>query len=134
MCINIRCGKLKRWNGKSLEDIEVVEINEVDLGRTQATSADCLDETPKSPPAHPTKLSRFSRLRWTMEAPMLHPKAKRVQERSAGTGEASDRPHPFPVYVEPSGRRVIGVRRVEEIPSAHALGSEHGAVAIVRVP
>lgn len=64
-------GKLRCWNGRSLDDVEVEELREHDLGRIVAPSADRLDAAPPLPPAPPGKLAHRTVLRWVAEPPPL---------------------------------------------------------------
>jgi len=68
-------GKVKLWSGRSLDDAEIEEVREVDLGRVVVPSADRLDATPPLPPHRAAKLTHRTVARWVAELPPLDPKA-----------------------------------------------------------
>lgn len=67
-------GKVKLWGGRSLDDVEVDEVRELDLGRIVAPSAERLDATPPLPAPRPGKLAHRTVTRWVAELPPLDPK------------------------------------------------------------
>jgi cardiolipin synthase A/B len=68
-------GKVRLWNGRSLDDLEVEELREVDLGRIALRSADRLAATPPLPSPRAGRLPHRTVARWVAELPPLDPKA-----------------------------------------------------------
>ena len=67
-------GKVKLWSGRSLDDLEIEELREVDLGRVVVPSTDRLDATPPLPSPRAGRLAHRTIARWIAELP-LDPKA-----------------------------------------------------------
>jgi cardiolipin synthase A/B len=68
-------GKVKLWGGRSLDEVDVEDLLELDLGRVAVPSADRLDATPPLLPPRPGRLAHRTVARWVAELPALDPKA-----------------------------------------------------------
>jgi cardiolipin synthase len=136
-------GPVELWRGgKTFEKLVVEAVREMDHGRVIAESATRLEApAPKAP--DPEAGKRFQRTvqRWTIEAPMLDPKARPLlrevdaeDEKQDGKGRKKKQiPHEPPLFREATGRIVVAVQQAEQIDAALSYGRVHGATAVVRM-
>lgn len=138
-------GPVELWRGKAFEKVLVEASREVDLGRVIAESAIRLEApAPKLPDPGPGRSFHRTVQRWTVEAPVLDPKAREVLREIEVEGEVKDGgkagkkkrqvSHEPPLFREASGRIVVAVGKEEQLDAALAYGRAHGATAVVRRP
>lgn len=124
-------GKVQLWHRSRLVEAQVQAKTDVSLGVVTAASADSLQGERPAIPRNgdlPT-LAHELHCKWTVHAPRLATKAKEVH-RSAD-GKKPPQSYGLPVFREPEGRLVVGVRAVDELEQARVVQAEAGAKAIV---
>jgi cardiolipin synthase len=141
-------GPVELWRGgKAFEKVVVEATREVDLGPVIAESATLLEApAPKLSAPEPGRYFHRTVQRWTIEAPVLDPKAREVlreieevEGEEKGEGKAGKKkkrqvPHEPPLFREANGRIVVAVGKGEQLDAALAYGREYGATAVVRRP
>ena len=136
-------GPVELWRvGKFFEKVVVEATREADLGQVIAESATRL-EAPAPTPSLPEPGRYFHRTlqRWTIEAPVLDPKAREMlreieideDEGQAGKKRKRRVSHEPPLFREASGRIVVAIGKAEQLDAALAYGRVHGATAVVRL-
>ena len=127
-------GDVRVWHEKKLFDLDVKPRISIDLGKVTAASALDMKAPPLDPPPSnvlpkPAHEIEYRRL---VQAPVLHPKAKKVTRTGIKQKDVSDSNKDSPpVYEEPDGRLVVAVRSQEEISDARQVAKEVGAAAVV---
>jgi cardiolipin synthase A/B len=124
-------GKVSLWINDRLEVKEVAPFEELDLGEVTAESADALNPPcPTVPDAGVVpRLAAELRCRYRVVPPRLAARSKRVEGPGGdGSPPRSDAP---PLFREPNGRLVVGVRTPDELERARAFKEQVGAAAIV---
>ncbi len=140
-------GPVELWRGgKAFEKVVVEATRETDLGTVIAESATLLEApAPKLPAPEPGMYFHRTVQRWTIEAPVLDPKAREVlreievEGEEKGEGKAGKKKkrqvsHDPPLFREANGRIVVAVGKGEQLDAALAYGRVHGATAVVRRP
>ncbi len=110
-------------NGKPVQH-EIPAMVTLDLGTVVAPSADEMTATP-DPPIPQDVLAQAIHARWTVEPPVLGPKARRVG--------ASPRPGEPGLYRD-GAELVVALNSIDALPAAQALKQQHDASSIVLKP
>lgn len=132
-------GTVQVLNGKGYKDLLIEPVYELDAG---TVNVDCCTkvESAKRPTAPRLPNGRlFHRIEhtWTICPPQLARGAKPIPppEPAAGGGEKQGKvnapPAPFPIYQEPTGRRVFAVSSLAQVPSAAAAMKPFDVAAVV---
>ncbi len=104
--------------------VEIATERTVDLGRVTASSVDDMHAAPEPPAPADTltdELCLSLRVRWTVEPPVLGPKAKPLTVAEPGR----------PVVYRDRGTVVVAIDSPDALAAARALKHEHAAGAIV---
>lgn len=114
------------WERGQFSEHEAKESVEVDLGTVTANSAhDLVAARPALPRAGALpRLAHELCCTWTVVAPLLAPKAKKLRH-------GAEPAYSLPVFREPGDRLVVAVRSQDELEPARALMKEVGAAAVV---
>lgn len=119
-------GMVMLWERGQFSEHEAKESVEVDLGTVTANSAhDLVAARPALPRAGALpRLAHELCCTWTVVAPLLAPKAKKLRH-------GAEPAYSLPVFREPGDRLVVAVRSQDELEPARALMKEVGAAAVV---
>ncbi|KYF91867.1 hypothetical protein BE20_13470 [Sorangium cellulosum] len=122
-------GMVQVMNGKGYRDLTIEAKGRIDDG---VAKVDCCTRIASAP--HPPqrrtpdgKLYQMVEHVWSIEPPVLARGARPVQDPKDAGGQVP----PFPIYVEPSGRRVFAVGGLGEVDAAGAAMAAFGVQAVV---
>lgn len=124
-------GKVQLWKERRLVDDEVLATARITAPRREVLSADLLESAEPNSPSGPLPLAHKVLVEGEVVAPTLHPKAKEVlREVKHGTDGVRKEPHSPRVFTQ-SGKTVVVVRALGEMPAAVELRTQIKADAIV---
>lgn len=124
-------GKVRLWKDRRLVDDEVLTTARATAPRREVASADLLESAEPNSPSGPLPLAHKILVEGEIVAPTLHPKAKEVL-REVKHEKDGVRKEPYsPRVFTQSGKTVVVVRALSEMPAAVELRTQIKADAIV---
>ena len=135
-------GQIQLWDGKSLNEYEVLRSKNLDLGKKYSITAEDIQASmPELPPSGKLPyLAHELNCQWVVTAPLLAKGAKQEykqkmvhddSKKEAKKKKSQQVPYSPAVYKEPSGRKVVVINSPQQLDSAKRLKAELELAAIV---